>query len=220
MFIVLRVNPLLVVLLFQQLQVASISSRPVVGVLITSDEVMSRGLVDLCFDVITARRDTIPQFMKKFRAKLQPQLPQENLLWILLLHSTQITNNLHCGDIKSVFLQTARAVIYAPSDLLTSLEICLILDGGCQNPYISEHACNLMKLEAVREQELSIATFRSRKGSARMEWVSEVTHQYCCHCMWCLYHLWAVDWTTYYFSTFLLNATIRYHLESHLSTDV
>ncbi len=67
-----------------------------------------------------------------------------------------------------MFLQTARAVIHRPSEPHVSLEVRLILDGGSQKSYISQRVCDLLNLAAVREQSLSIATFGSSKGAAKV----------------------------------------------------
>ena len=69
---------------------------------------------------------------------------------------------------QTVFLQTARAVIHHPSKPHVSLEVRLILDSGSQKSYISERARDLLKLEPAGEQQLSIATFGSSKGTTKV----------------------------------------------------
>ena len=86
----------------------------------------------------------------------------------LPFQSTQTTSTLCSDSLQTVFLQTARAVIHHPRDPHVSLEVRLILDGGSQKSYISERARGLLNLEAKGEQSLSIATFGSNKGSARV----------------------------------------------------
>ena len=71
-------------------------------------------------------------------------------------------------NLQTIFLQTARAVIHHPSNPHIALEVRLILDSGSQNSYISERACELLNLETVGEQSLSIATFGSDKGSRKV----------------------------------------------------
>ena len=69
---------------------------------------------------------------------------------------------------QTVFLQTARAVIHHPSKPHVSLEVRLILDSGSQKSYISERARDLLKLEPACEQQLSITTFGSSKGTTKV----------------------------------------------------
>ena len=83
--------------------------------------------------------------------------------------ATVPTTTAFCSDdMQTVFLQTARAIIHHPSEPHVSLEVRLILDGGSQKSYISERARNLLKLEPIGEQSLSIVTFGSSKGNTKV----------------------------------------------------
>ena len=82
--------------------------------------------------------------------------------------SSQPTSTLCSGSRQAVFLQTARAVIHHPFKPHVSLEVRLILDGGSQKSYISQRVCDVLNLAPVGEQTLSIATFGSSKGTARV----------------------------------------------------
>ena len=82
--------------------------------------------------------------------------------------STRTTSTLCSDNLPTVFLQTARAVIYHPNDPHISLEVRLILDGGSQKSYISRRACDWLGVEPREEQSLSIATFGSNKGCVKV----------------------------------------------------
>eukprot|EP00731_Ephydatia_muelleri_P014947 Em0008g667a len=92
--------------------------------------------------------------------KLNPKAP--------LFQAAKPTSTLCSHSEQFVFLQTARAVIHQPCNSHVSLAIRLILDGGSQKSYISEHAQRLLNLEVTGEQSLSIATFGSGKGSTKV----------------------------------------------------
>lgn len=51
---------------------------------------------------------------------------------------------------------------------MLSLELRLLLDSGSQKSYISERAQELLHLDAMGEQSLSIATFGSYRGSMKV----------------------------------------------------
>ena len=78
------------------------------------------------------------------------------------------SSNLCSDNLRAVFLQTARAVIHNPSNSHVSLEVRLLLDSGSQKSYISERARELLRLDAIGEQPLSIATFGSYRGSMKV----------------------------------------------------
>ena len=78
--------------------------------------------------------------------------------------SSHTTSTLCSENLHSVLLQTACAVIHHPLDTRVSLPVRLILDGGSQKSYISQRACDVLNLEVVGEQSLSIATFGSSRG--------------------------------------------------------
>ena len=59
-------------------------------------------------------------------------------------------------------------MIHDPRNPNISLEVWLILDGGSQKSYLSEHAQRLLKLEPTQEQSLSIATFGSGEGNVKV----------------------------------------------------
>ena len=83
--------------------------------------------------------------------------------------TTVPTTTTFCSDnVRTVFLQTARAIIHHPSKPHNSLGVRIILDGGSQKSYLSEHAQDLLKLEPTGEQALSIATFGSSKGTTKV----------------------------------------------------
>lgn len=52
--------------------------------------------------------------------------------------------------------------------ILVSLDVHLLLDSGCQKSYISECARELLHLDAIGEQSLSIATFGYNSGSMKV----------------------------------------------------
>ena len=80
----------------------------------------------------------------------------------------ETTTTLCTDRIQTVFLQTARVVVYHPSNPSISLEVRLIMDGGSQRSYLSERARDLLGLQTIEEQSLSIATFGSTKGHAKV----------------------------------------------------
>ena len=59
-------------------------------------------------------------------------------------------------------------MIHRASDPNVSLKVRLILDGGSQKSYVSKRVCDILDLEVVGEQPLSIATFGSDKGCSRV----------------------------------------------------
>lgn len=71
--------------------------------------------------------------------------------------STRTASNLCSDRVQTMFLQTAHAVLHNPADPCTSLEVCLLLDSGSQKSYISNRARDLLRLDTVGEQSLSIA---------------------------------------------------------------
>ena len=77
-------------------------------------------------------------------------------------------NNLCSDNSRTLFLQTARAVIHNPDGTGASLEVRLLFDGGSQKSYISERACKLLRLEKRGEQALSIATFGSSQSAVKV----------------------------------------------------
>ena len=82
--------------------------------------------------------------------------------------SSTTSSNLCSDNLRAVFLQTARAVIHNPNSSHVSLEVRLLLDSGSQKSYISARAQELLHLDAIREQSLSIATFGSYRGSMKV----------------------------------------------------
>ena len=77
-------------------------------------------------------------------------------------YTPTVANNALCVDSKkTVLLQTARCVVYNPSNPTTALEVRLLFDTGSQKSYITEHARSLLSLQPSGEQQLSIATFGS-----------------------------------------------------------
>ena len=85
-----------------------------------------------------------------------------------LYQSSTTSSNLCSDDLRAVFLQTARAVIYNPSNPHVSLEVRFLLDSGSQKSYISERARGLLHLDAIGERSLSIATIESHRGSMKV----------------------------------------------------
>lgn len=67
-----------------------------------------------------------------------------------------------------MFLQTARAVLHNPNNPRTSVEVRVLFDSGSQKSYISDRARDLLYLDPIGEQSLSIATFGSRQGTTRV----------------------------------------------------
>ena len=82
--------------------------------------------------------------------------------------ASQTTSTLCSGSHQSIFLQTARAVVHRPSESNVSLEVRLVLDGGSQRSYVSQHVCDVLDLPVVGEQALSIATFSASEGSTKV----------------------------------------------------
>ena len=78
------------------------------------------------------------------------------------------SSNLCSDNLRVVFLQTACAVIHNPSNSHVSLEIRLLLNSGSQKSYISERARELLHLDAIGEQPLSITTCGSYRGSMKV----------------------------------------------------
>ena len=74
-----------------------------------------------------------------------------------------------------MFLQTARAVIQNPQDPHMSLEVRILLDSGSQKSYLTKRARESLHLDAAGEQSLSIATFGSCKGSAKVRPIVKVS---------------------------------------------
>ena len=82
--------------------------------------------------------------------------------------SNTTANNLCSDNLRAVLLQTACAVIHNPDDSHISLKVRLLLDSGSQKSYIIERARELLHLDKIGEQSLSIATFGSHRGSRKV----------------------------------------------------
>lgn len=67
-----------------------------------------------------------------------------------------------------MFLHMARAVLHNPAEPHTSLEVCLLLDSGSQKSYLSNRARDLLRLDTVGEQSLSITTFGSCRSNTKV----------------------------------------------------
>ena len=85
-----------------------------------------------------------------------------------LFTPTVSTNALSPDERKTVLLQTARSVVYNPSNPTASIEVRLLFDTGSQKSYITERARSLLSLEPCGEQPLSIATFGSAKKQMKV----------------------------------------------------
>ena len=81
---------------------------------------------------------------------------------------SRTTTNLCSDRVQSVFLQTAHAVLHNPANPRVSLEVRLLLDSGSQKSYISDRARDLLRLDTIEEQSLSIATFGSFRGNTKV----------------------------------------------------
>ena len=66
---------------------------------------------------------------------------------------------------NSVLLQTARALVYDPE---TCARLRMLLDGGSQRSYMTEHAKKMLKLDPDSERQLSIAEFGSSRGGPKI----------------------------------------------------
>ena len=69
---------------------------------------------------------------------------------------------------KSVLLQTARALTYNPRIPELHLELRILLDGGSQRSHITERARRRLKIDPRGEQQLSIAAFGSARGGPKV----------------------------------------------------
>lgn len=75
----------------------------------------------------------------------------------------------HCSDQKrTVLLQTACGVVQNPKNTQNLVELCLLLNSGNQRSYLNERAKELLGLEPVEQQLLSIATFGSEREQTRV----------------------------------------------------
>ena len=78
------------------------------------------------------------------------------------------SNNLFSDNLRTVFLQTAGAVLHNQNNSRVSLEVGLLLDSGSQKSNISDRARELLSLDAIGEQSLSIATFGTDRGNVKV----------------------------------------------------
>ena len=63
---------------------------------------------------------------------------------------------------------SSRVVIHNPDKPYVSLKVRLLLDSGSKKSCLSEHARELLDLDTMGEQPLSIATFGTDRGSKRV----------------------------------------------------
>ena len=95
---------------------------------------------------------------------------------------------------KTVLLQTARSVMYNPSNPTASIEVRLLFDTGSQKSYITERARSLLSLEPCGEQPLSIATFGSAKEQMKVCPIVDVVEKWFAKVIYVVRrpnHLWA-----------------------------
>ena len=79
------------------------------------------------------------------------------------------TTSVFCSmNVKSVLLQTARAVVYNLRTLDFSTELRILLDCGSQQSYITDRARRMLKIDPQGAQQLSIAAFGSRRGGPKV----------------------------------------------------
>ena len=69
---------------------------------------------------------------------------------------------------KPVLLQTASATVFNPHDLGTSTKLRFVLDNGSQRSYLTRHAKDTLHLRTIKQQELAIAAFGSRRAEPRL----------------------------------------------------
>ena len=74
---------------------------------------------------------------------------------------------LYVDSSKSVLLQTAVAEAYNPTNPSSTVRIRIILDSGSQRSYLTKRIKNILGLQNVRMQHLSIATFGTTRGVPR-----------------------------------------------------
>ena len=86
-------------------------------------------------------------------------------------------NSLCCDLKKTVLLQTAIVLVQNPARPEKFVELRLLLDSGSQRSYLSERAKEMLGLETIREQALSIATFGSKVEQLKVCPVVEVQLQ-------------------------------------------
>ena len=85
--------------------------------------------------------------------------------------SAPTSTSLYVDASKTVLLQTALTKARDPS---LALNTRLILDSGSQCSYITERAKNFVKLERIKTQKLSIATFGASRSSTKCSDVIQV----------------------------------------------
>ena len=77
-------------------------------------------------------------------------------------------NALCSAKVKSVLLQTARALVYNPQVPDSRMELRILLDGGSQRSYMTERARRMLNIAPDGEQQLSIAVFGSARGTPKV----------------------------------------------------
>ena len=122
-----------------------------------------------------ARENTIQAFVKRLlpptrrvrqeptsvsMSTLNPEAPS------YVLNPT--TNALCSTKVKSVLLQTARALIYNPQAPGSRMELRILLDVGSQRSYMTERARRMLNIAPDGEQQLSVAAFGSARGTPKV----------------------------------------------------
>ena len=84
------------------------------------------------------------------------------------------TTALYVDVNKTIFLQTAQALVYNPCFPQSSLKVRIVLDSGSQRSYVSNRVRDALSLVPEKQQRVSIATFGSGEGTFQMVEVVKV----------------------------------------------
>ena len=78
--------------------------------------------------------------------------------------ATTTATSCHAGINQAVFLQTARATVFNPSNTAKQREVTLILDSWNQKSYITDSVKETLDLRGKERKNVSIVTFGSSEG--------------------------------------------------------
>ena len=82
---------------------------------------------------------------------------------------------MHINSGTHVFLQTAEVTASRPDHAGQGIKIRVIFDTGAQRSYISQRVANMLKLETIRTDKLTIATFGNEKREVQAVNLVEMT---------------------------------------------
>lgn len=77
---------------------------------------------------------------------------------------TDTTTAMCSTQVKSVLLQTARALVCSPARPDSPIQMRVLLDSSSQQSYLTERTMKMLSLAPVGEQQLSIAAFGTTRG--------------------------------------------------------